>query len=213
MIDQTGLNQTLRMDRRNREFPGPVVLHRPLTIDGRGLTLWAPAVNTPVLSVISDGICLKNLNLEIIRSGSVPTVGESSCALLVAPGINLVMEDIALRGDVLGLDGESGVWGYPDTLNLGEFQAGDPHLFKVKVKIPVTCRIEADMDGLAVETTGRQGDTVELSLRLDPLPSGTVLTSRGIVFSTRFRRKMIINGQAVPDGLKGSGQLVWSFKP
>src|SRR5258708_6876591 len=99
------------------EFPGPVVLHRSVTLDGQGATLWAR--QGPVLTVAAAGVVLRNLKIEVTGDGDSDHP-EDGCALLVEAADGLRVENVEVRGSVIGLPQEAGVWRYPSSLWLGQ---------------------------------------------------------------------------------------------
>ena len=75
------------------EYPGPMVVRRPLTLDGRGATVWA--LSGPVLAVDADGVRLRNLRVEVTGG---PAAGDpGACALLVCSGRRVGLENVTVR--------------------------------------------------------------------------------------------------------------------
>src|SRR5262249_59307234 len=83
------------VDLEPREFPGPVTVRRPLTLDGHGATLWAR--QGPVLTVAAPHVVLRNLRIEV--TGTSASGPEDACALLVRAG-SLRLENAERHGTI-----------------------------------------------------------------------------------------------------------------
>ena len=146
------------------EAKGPVVLRKAVAIVGAAATIWA--ARGPVVRIESGGVVLRHLNVEV-TGREADLEGEAACALVVRPGVSVSLEDVTVRGDVIGLDREEGVWRHPRTLSLGTLKAGTAHEFAVMLSIPTRCVVECDIDGLHVQPREIQGEPVKMTLRLD----------------------------------------------
>ena len=61
-IDSIQQGQTLKLG--PGEHRGPIVIQRPITIEGQGaVTIWA--AEGPVVSIRTDGVQMNKLNVEI----------------------------------------------------------------------------------------------------------------------------------------------------
>ena len=190
------------------EAKGPVVLRKPVAVVGAGATIWA--ARGPVVRIESGGVALRHLNVEV-TGREADLEGEAACALVVRPGVSASLEDVTVRGDVIGLDREEGVWRHPRTLSLGTLKAGTAHEFVVMLSIPTRCVVECDIDGLHVQPHEIQGEPVKMVLRLDALAAGTRLRGRLTLRSAYLTRRITVNALAAEGATNvGGGQVVWA---
>src|SRR5207237_236756 len=80
-----------------------------------------------------------------ITSRDASLTGESVCALKIRPGLNVAMKNVAVRGTVLGVAQEEGVWQFPRNLQLDAVGAGMPHEFRLKLVVPVPCKVASEL--------------------------------------------------------------------
>ena len=190
------------------EAKGPVVLRKAVAIVGAGATIWA--ARGPVVRIESGGVVLRHLNVEV-TGREADLEGEAACALVVRPGVSVSLEDVTVRGDVIGLDREEGVWRHPRTLSLGTLKAGTAHEFAVMLSIPTRCVVECDIDGLHVQPREIQGEPVKMTLRLDALAAGTRVRGRLTLRSAYLTRRITVNALAAEGATNvGHGQVVWA---
>src|SRR5262249_13839385 len=130
-----------------REFPGPVVLQRSVTLDGQGATLWS--MQAPALTIAADGVVLRNFKVEFTGEGD-GVDPESECAILVQAQKPPVLENVEVRGTVVGLPAEEGVWRYPLSLHVGHVPHGQPFECVLRLVVPVACKVTSNISGLDV---------------------------------------------------------------
>lgn len=95
------------------EYAGPFVLRKPVTLrGGAGATLSAGS--GPVLVVDSPGVVLENVIIEV---GNAAVSGPEGCALQVNSGYTPRTENVQVKGSVMGVPGEEGVWNLPSVSN------------------------------------------------------------------------------------------------
>ena len=154
---------------------------------------------------------LRDLNVEV-TGREADLEGEAACALVVRPGVSASLDDVTVRGDVIGLDREEGVWRHPRTLSLGTLKAGTAHEF---------ARDAVDPDPLrrgvrhrraarpAARDPGRAGqDGAAPGLRWPP---GTRLRGRLTLRSAYLTRRITVNALAAEGATNvGGGQVVWA---
>ncbi len=183
-IDSVSSGDTLQLF--PREFPGPVEIKNSILIDGQGATIWA--LKGPVLSILEDGVTLKNLRIEMTgetESGDI----EDKCAVLCKKGINkITLEDVEVRGSVIGLPEEEGEWRYPHFLNIGQLPYNKKLDLLIRIVVPVPCRITSNITGLKVEPSNLKAGNHELHLFIDSLQKDTLID--GIIcMSTAFIKR------------------------
>jgi molecular chaperone DnaK len=186
------------VDLEPREFPGPVTVRRPLTLDGHGATLWAS--QGPVLTVAAPHVVLRNLRIEV--TGTATNRPEDACALLVRAG-GLHLENVESHGTVLGLPGEEGEW-HPRALDLGELEADREHEFLLRLDVPVACRLTSTICGLEVEPGDLLPGVREVRLRVERLPADTLLRGNLYLASARLRRRIVVEARVTENGSPGA---------
>ena len=91
---------------RCREFKGPLVLRRPIIIEGQGGTIWAE--KGPVVQIESTGVELRDVNIEITSREANLSGAEGLLSRRHQPA-PVTFDQVSVRGNVMGLDREEGV--------------------------------------------------------------------------------------------------------
>ncbi len=94
LINSQADNGTLQLP--PGEFFGQVTIDRPMTIVGRGKGTWIGSRTSPTIRIRSSGVKLQNLLVEI-------TTGPDDVAIEALPGVNPSLEDVQVRGRVVGV--------------------------------------------------------------------------------------------------------------
>jgi parallel beta-helix repeat protein len=191
------------------EFPGPVVLQRAVTLDGRGATLWA--MQGPVLTIAADGVVLRNFKIEVTGDGGDDP--EDGCAILVqAPG-GVHLENVEVRGSVIGLPEEEGEWRHPLSLWLGQLPSGKEHECLLRLAVPVPCEIVSHITGLEVVPRRLEPGPREVKLRIERLQQDTLLNGTITLTSASLKRSILVSAhvQATADHSTPtvSGAVAW----
>jgi F-box protein 11 len=208
-VDQMAAGETLRLEPARHEFKGPVKITKAIRIEGQGGTIWA--TTGPVVSIEIPGVELCDLNIEI-TSRDVDEDGDASCALMVGPLVDIKLDNVTVRGNVVGLQQEEGVWKCPRNLQLGSLRSALAHQFALKLVTPVACTLESQIDGLEIAPHNLPGGPANLTVRLDPLPTGTRLRGELLLRTQRLTRRIPLSGQIRDDGNTGNGQYLWRPK-
>jgi len=208
-LDELHAGETVKLDPPGNEFKGPLVIRKPVVIEGRGGTIWA--VTGPVLQVESGGVLLRDLAIEI-TSRDTALSGEDACALKVRAGLSVELDNVAVRGTVVGLAQQEGEWHFPRVLALGRLQPATAHDFRLEVVTPVSCTLATDIDGLQVRPHELPGGPGVVSLRLDAVPAGTRLRGTLLIRTRQILRRIEVNGQVADGGTVGTGQVLWRPK-
>src|SRR4051794_8366583 len=153
--DRLQSGEVLKLDPPRREFKGPLVLRKPIILEGQGGTIWAE--KGPVVQIESSGVVLRDVNIEV-TSRDANLNGAEACSLVLTRQVPVKFDQVSVRGNVDGLASEGGVWRCPRTLALGNLKAGLAHHFKVVMTVPVACTVESEIDGLHVEPHNLQGN-------------------------------------------------------
>ncbi len=208
-ISATPAGGTLELG--NGEIEGPGVVDRPMTLAGRGTTLWARS--GPVLRVLVPGVTLRSLAIEVtvLRPGT----GDEDVALLVTTGASPRMENVVVRGRVEGVATEAGAWRIPPSLELGVLAPRQANEYRVEISVPVACEVSCAVAGVHVHPLTLTVGTTEVTLRVDDIPAETLLSGELVVRSPQVRRVIPLSGSTL--GAQGStpvrGRRLWPPEP
>jgi F-box protein 11 len=206
LLNQLKDGEPLKLEPPRGEFAGPIVLRKPVLIDGQGGSIHAKT--GPILQIESRGVVLRDLCVEITSSDPNLT-GEGACALKIQPGLAVDLNNIIVHGAVIGLSQEEGVWHLPRILRLNAVRASIPHEFRVKIVTPVPCSLTSDIDGLKVQPHDLAAGVNVVTLRLDALPAGTILRGQLQLRTRQLVRRIVVNGRFADTGTSGNGQFLW----
>src|ERR1700682_421577 len=174
-----------------REYPGPVVLNHPLVIDGQSSTVWA--LNGPVISCEADGIILRNLRIEITGGTGTGRV-EDHCALKVSPGCGITLENVEVRGSVIGLWQEEGDWHIPNSLPIGSVPFSSELDLIVRMWVPVPCEISSKISGVLVQPQKLEPGANEITLHIERIAKDTLLNGTLTISTPNLKRSIAVNG-------------------
>jgi hypothetical protein len=195
-----------------KEFAGPVILNSGIDLDGNNATIWA--LRGPVVQVAAPGVKLKNLRIEV--TGELAEMADlEACALHVEPGVAVQLEDVEVRGSVLGLTGEEGKWYYPNSLHLGWIEAQRDLTVQVRIHVPCECKLMSEISGLDVRPHGLSAGVNTVEICLEGMPRDTLLSGTLVLQTAQLKRRIGVTGHACPnDGVLrdvvADGQLLWS---
>ncbi|MBD0370232.1 MAG: PD40 domain-containing protein [Pyrinomonadaceae bacterium] len=178
-----------------QEYPGPIEIKHPMTLDGQGATVWAR--HGAVINVLSDGVVLRNLKIEV-TGGDTSTRIEGECALSVEPNRTIQLENVEVRGSVIGLCDEEGAWLYPSSLHLGSLDFGSEHDLILRIYVPVDCRFSSSVSGLMVQPTKLTKGPNEVRLHVERLPQDTLLNGSFLLTTTRLVRRISVHAHIAP---------------
>jgi hypothetical protein len=183
------------------EYPGPVVVRRPLTIDGQGATVWALA--GPALAIDADRVRVRHLGVE--ATGGEAPGSPAGCALLVCAGRQANLENVVVRG----LIGEDGCWRLPDALHLGRLGPGEEHAWTVRLYAPVPCGLAPAVAGLEVVPAELAAGANEVRLTLEALPPDTLLHGELNVISPHLTRRIAVVAHVLSGEATEQPALLW----
>lgn len=210
LIDQTPPGGSLTLAPANSEFQGPAVIGRPITVYGQGGTISAKS--GPVIVVQANDVVLNDVNIEVTGKES-GLDRQAYCALAVEPGKAPKLNNVSVRGNVVGVDQEEGEWRYPRSLRFRKIKAGQPHEFKVRLFAPVPCQFHSEIDCLTIHPANVNAGLAELLLNIEALAPGTRLRGKLSLCSASLTRWISVTGNATrtdeEDGKIGTGQVHW----
>ncbi|MDZ8028427.1 MAG: hypothetical protein RMX97_27595 [Nostoc sp. DedQUE11] len=194
----------------NGEYPGPIIINHPLTLDGQGATIWA--LTGPVLSIQSDRVILKNLRIEVTGYETISSQRDY-CAILVNSGQNLEFDNVEVRGTAMGLPEEEGEWKYPSQLNLGKLAPRTEYNLRLRIVVPVACKIESQISGLEFTPRNLTPGDNEIQLHLEELSPSTYINGSIFLVSASLKRRITltayINSEANAELLLIQNCIVW----
>ncbi len=204
-LDRLPDGATLKLEPPGFEFKGPIVLRKPVTIEGQGGTVWA--ATGPVLRVDSPGVTLADVNVEVTTSET--PAGPAGCALETRPGVSVTLRGVSVRGNVSGMAEEDGAWACPRHLRLGNLRAGIAHEFQVCLVTPTPCGVESTIQGVEVLPRDLPAGRNTVTLRVEALTLGTRLRGHLLLKTRRLLRRLPVSGHFTDTGTTGNGQLLW----
>lgn len=191
------------------DLPGPIVINRPLTLEGKGTTIWA--LKGPVVSIRSNHVTLRNLMIEVTSEGWNGSATEA-CAIAAGSFQSLVLENVKISGAITGLPEEDGPWRYPYSVQMGKLPYGSEHDFILRLIVPVPCRLTSNIYGMNVEPRSLAPGKNEIHLRLERMSADTLLHGVLALSSAFLTRQILVSGHTVsPAEVKGlaKNQILW----
>jgi hypothetical protein len=208
VLDEAGDGDSLTI-RSPLEREGPLVLRRSVTLDGAGrAAVWSRS--SPVVTIHAARSALHNLRVEY--TGDDP----DACAIhLLADNVEL--KNVVVRGNILGIRGESGVWRYPHQVYLGKLEPEQDITFRLRLATPVACRLRSEIDGLTVEPSSLRAGLHEVRLHVEGMRRDTLLFGVLSIETPGVRREVVVNAHAVPPGgpavaMLPPGHVIWQPK-
>ena len=193
-----------------REYPGPIVIRRPIILDGQGSTIWS--LSGPVIHCQANGVVLRNIRIEV--TGTEGTGQEDRCALKVQPGCGVSLENVEVRGSIIGIPHEEGDWRYPDSLQIGSVPFGSEHDLILRIWVPVPCEISSKISGLEVQPHRLEPGTNEVTLHIERIAKDTLLSGTLHISTPHLKRSLALNGyvsssRAKKSKTKKMPQVIW----
>jgi hypothetical protein len=191
-----------------QEYAGPFVINKPLILDGQGATLWA--FKGPVLQIYSPTLTLKNLNIEV--TGESLSHAEEECAIRVRPATVIHCENVQVRGQVMGIEGETGVWHYPYSLHLGQLTPRTSQQFFIQIQVPMPCQLESAIAGVHLTPQQLEAGCQKVVLTIEPLADDTSLCGSLYIKTAHLKRRIQLTAHisSTVGSKTHSLPLVWS---
>ena len=172
------------------EYEGPLLVDRPIVIDGSRSTLWAE--KGPVLVIMAPNVTIKNIRVEVI--GIQPE--EESCIAIKTEDTLTQLENVEVNGRVVGFAQEAENWATPAVIPLGEFAADKENSFSVGMSIPSGATLECKVKGLRLAPMQMNQDHNNLILTTDTLRNNTIIYGE-ILIKTSVIRRIYVTGKAL----------------
>lgn len=172
------------------EYQGPLLIDRPCTVDGQGATLWRSG--EAVLQIAADNVTVKNLRVEQVGDN-----GGAVALQVLTPGAkNIKLEDVEVKGRVIGWEQEAENWALPSLIALGEFAADMENTFTLELEAAAPAKLECKMRDVRLEPAQLQAGLNKIALITAELRNNTILYGE-IIVKTAVNRRIYITGKAL----------------
>ena len=178
-----------RLDLNPGEYEGPLVIDRPITIDGHDSTIWANS--GPVVVVNSDQVSLKNLRIELTGSGG----GDSGVSLRLNAR-DTRLDHIEVNAQVFGLPEESADIKPPSIISLGTFAANKENSFSVEIESPAEAEILHSINGVEITPQRLGPGKNRVVIKTTAMRDNTILFGE-MLMKTRVLRRVYLSGKSV----------------
>lgn len=202
LIDATPSGGTLQLTRG--EFEGPILIDKPLLLEGAGAAIWAH--NGPVVRVSSAGVSLVDLGVEATDPDEAP---ESQIALYVDEGTRVTLQKVRVRGEVAGVAAAAGVWKLPPALELGEFAARENSGFEFEIEVPCECELQCAVAGVSLVPARVAAGRARVQLGASGIGSDTFLAGAVEVWGGGIGRAIPLHGRAVQGAAVARSRELW----
>jgi hypothetical protein len=173
--------------------PTPLVIKKPIKLNGNGGSLWAE--RGPVLEIRSENVALRNLNVEVTVEGNVGPL--SNCAIEVKKPAGLRLENVRVRGDIVGVPDQEGDWEYPLQLELGNLPAGIELERYIDIAVPVACALTSNVAGVDVEPSSLTAGRHRIRIRIGALQAGVRVNGWLVLAAGGVERRIVVSGNVV----------------
>lgn len=174
------------------EYQGPIVLDKPITLDGNGAAVWAHF--GPVVTISSSRVSITNLDIEATAPDAL--VADSGVALRVEAGTHPHLESVKTRGEVLGVAGLEGAWHLPLALDLGEFAPRALNSFILRVEVPGACELKTPVAGVSFHPARLGRGPGEVEVRVENVGPDTFLAGVVEFGGGQIARTVPLSGRA-----------------
>ncbi len=188
---QDQLNNTAgKLDLTPGEYEGPLVIDKPIELDGHNSTIWA-AVG-PVVVVNSRSVSLKNLRIETTGGNADGDARVSLC--LNAQDTRL--EHVEVNGRVKGVPDESDQWSLPSVISLGDFAANKENSFSIGIESPSAARLDYSINGVEIIPEELKQGRNKLYIKTVGMRDNTILFGE-LLLKAKVSRRIYLTGKSV----------------
>lgn len=202
IIDDAPSGSTLQLARG--EFAGPIIVNKPLVIEGNGAVIWAH--NGPVVRVSSAGVTLRDLEVEVTAPGAGPDL---RVALWVENGTNAALQKVRVRGEIVGVAAALGEWKLPPQLDLGEFAARELNSFEFEIEVPHSCELQTNVSGVSFVSPRVEAGARRVEMRVNGVGNDTFLAGHIELSSGGIGRTVPLRGRCTTGAPAARGVWLW----
>jgi len=188
------------------EYEGPLIIDRPITLDGSGSTIWSKS--GPVIVIKSIGVKLKNLKITVPRDGSAL----SNISIEVKKGIQVEFENVYVNGTVIGISGEEGTWMYPSSAQLSELQPLKENRYYLDIYAPGPANMNTDISGAALVPNKIVKGLNKVEICLSDIYKDAFVCGKVYIESyPGIRRSIELYGSALKSNSKGTNNSTMGY--
>jgi stress response protein SCP2 len=187
------------------EFQGPVTIDKPLVLDGSDAVIWAQ--NGPVVRVSSAGVTLRDLEIEATAPDPSP---HFDVALWVDNGANIVLQNVRVRGEIVGVPAAQGEWKLPPVLNLGRFAARQSNSFGFEVEVPQSCDLKINIAGISVLPHRLDAGRSQVEVQVSGIGADIFLAGHIELLSGGVGRTIPLTGHSASGVSPAQNVLLWN---
>jgi hypothetical protein len=195
MIDDTPDREILVL--AAGEYEGPVTINRNIKIEGVKSTIWSR--KGPVMHIKAHEVELHGLRIEVTRFDEEMDNKPEHVALMADPAVNVILDDVVVRGYVVGIHGENGAWLVPPSIDLGIFAPRVTNTFNLTLYVPVTCQISTVITGVTISPSTLMPGKNDVVFTVKDIYPDTLLLGRCFIRSMHVKRPIDITGRAAND--------------
>lgn len=174
------------------EYEGPLVVDRSCTVDGCQSTLWADV--GPVLIITAPNVTIKNLRVEV-TGGQTDETAETA---IKTEDPQTKLDNVEVRGNVVGFPQEADHWDVPGIISLGEFAADRVNTFAMDLKVPSSATLECRVKDIHISPSSLSVGQNSLIITTDKLRNDTILYGE-IMVKSAVSRRIFVTGRALKD--------------
>jgi stress response protein SCP2 len=194
---------TLKLERG--EFQGPITIDKPLVLDGSAAVIWAQ--NGPVVRVTSGGVTLRDLEIEATAPDPGP---HFDVALWVDDGAGTVLQNVRVRGEIVGIPAAQGDWKLPPVLNLGRFAARQSNSFGFEVEVPQPCDLKTSVAGIAVLPHHLEAGRNRVEIQVNGIGADIFLAGHIEILSGGVGRTIPLSGHSASGVSPAQNVSLWN---
>lgn len=170
------------------EYEGPLIIDRPCTVDGKMSTIWG--TTEPLLQITSDSVIIKNLRVELVGDN------KKNGTALKSTYKNVVLENVEVCGEVVGVSGEPGQWNIPTVISLGDFAADNENDFITEITLPAPVTLQCKIAGVDITPTNLKPGKNILKIHVLPMRDNTILFG-SMILKGRVDRRIYLSGKSL----------------
>lgn len=189
------------------EYAGPIAITKAITLVGNNATIWA--LEGPVLTIDAD-VSLQGLRVEVTGEYSGEAASTNETAIAVSAAKAVVFNEVSVRGNVIGVPAEAGIWRYPRSVNLGILKSRCSHKFLITIMVPINCRLDCSgISGLRAESIDLATGLNDIMLDLDATVSHAMIYGNICLKTDLLQRYITISASIADTGTVMNGQTAW----
>ena len=189
------------------EYAGPVVINKEIMISGKNITIWA--LEGPVVTINSN-VYIDGVSIEVTGDYINGENQHGESAIVLTGPFDVVFSEVSVRGNIVGVMSESGIWRYPRVINLGSIKSRCRHKFILKIVVPMSCKLDCSgIAGLSANSYDLNEGVNEIELALDAAVPNAIVYGNLCLKTDLFRRYITISASVSDKGILIEGYTAW----